>query len=307
MGPADIEEKMPQLLGKTYEKYNWLQAGLRYADKNLTVSPNYAKEMMTGAEKGVELDDVITEVGGIEGIVNGMDPAEWNPMTDKYLDVPYDEETVVAGKAAAKAALQAEVGLPIAPTVPVFGYIGRLEEQKGVDILLKAVPGIAENAQVVVLGTGKKKYEKLLETMEDTSPNAVGIAKFSTPLAHLINAGADFLLVPSRFEPCGLIQLHAMQYGTVPVVATTGGLVDTVKEGVTGFHIGVLDPDELVESDVEALIETCTRAATFYESGDYATMSAKCIGQDLTWKEPAKKWEGVLEEMLSPSRLLPPR
>merc|ERR1719231_549038 len=240
------------------------------------------------------MDKVINKNGGIEGILNGMDPAEWNPAKDKYLDMPYDEDTVIEGKAAAKAALQAEAGLPVDPTAPLFGYIGRLEEQKGVDIMLKAVQKLGPDAQVIILGTGKAKYEKVLKTLKG---NAVGVAKFSAPLAHMINAGADFLLVPSRFEPCGLIQLHAMAYGTVPVVSSTGGLVDTVKEGVTGFHIGAMDPDHLVEADVEAVVETCARAAETYGTEEYFAMSKSCIGQDLTWKEPAKKWEGVLEEL----------
>merc|ERR1712022_31702 len=98
------------------------------------------------------------------------------------------------------------------------------------------------------------------EKLESISPNLVGVAKFSAPLAHMITAGADFMLVPSRFEPCGLVQLHAMRYGTVPVVASVGGLVDTVKEGVTGFHMGRLDPDEMTPSDVEAVVSTCKSA-----------------------------------------------
>lgn len=297
--PAE-EEKL-EMTGETYEKFNWLKAGILYADKNLTVSPNYAEEMASGADKGVELDDVINSVGGFEGIVNGMDPTEWNPAKDKYLDLPYDEETVVEGKAAAKAALQAEVGLPVDPTVPLFGYIGRLEEQKGVDIMLEAIKDIAKDAQVVVLGTGKKKFETAIKALEEESPNAVGVAKFSSPLAHMINAGADFLLVPSRFEPCGLIQLHAMQYGTVPVVASTGGLVDTVEEGLTGFHMGAMDPDDLIEEDVAAIVETCKRACEVFLTDKFTTMVENCIGQDLSWKEPAKKWEAMLENMISPS------
>lgn len=297
--PAE-EEKM-EVTGEVYSKFNWLKAGILYADKNLTVSPNYAEEMSSGPDKGVELDEVINSVGGFEGIVNGMDPTEWNPAKDKYLDLPYDEDTVIEGKAAAKAALQAEVGLPIDPTAPLFGYIGRLEEQKGVDIMLEAIKDIAEDAQVVVLGTGKKKYETAIKALEEVSPNAIGVAKFSSPLAHMINAGADFLLVPSRFEPCGLIQLHAMQYGTVPVVASTGGLVDTVVEGLTGFQVGAMDPDDLLEEDVAALVETCKRACEVFSTPKYAEMVKECITQDLSWKEPAKKWEGVLETMLMPS------
>jgi len=158
---------------------------------------------------------------------------------------------------------------------------------------LKAVP----NAQVVILGTGKKALEKELESLDEAEPMCAGVIKFSAPLAHFITAGADFLMVPSRFEPCGLIQLHAMQYGTVPIVASTGGLVDTVKEGVTGYHMGAMDADNLLPEDVDALVETCVAASADYTTPTYEKMSATCISQDLSWAEPAKKWEGVLEEL----------
>jgi len=286
--------------GKVYKKINWLQAGFKHADKNLTVSINYAKEVMSGPDKGVEMDKVINAVGGIEGIVNGMDPTEWDPSKDKFLDVPYDKMTVIEGKAAAKQALQAEVGLPLDADAPLFGYIGRLEEQKGCDIMMEAIPKLLKkvpDAQVVILGTGKKKMEKALEALDKKHENCAGVVKFSSPLAHFITAGADYLLVPSRFEPCGLIQLHAMQYGTVPIVASTGGLVDTVKEGVTGFHMGAMDPDDLMAEDVEAMVTTCASAATTYGTPKYTQMVKTCINQDLSWREPAKKWEAVLEEL----------
>eukprot|EP00951_Prasinocladus_malaysianus_P023372 scaffold198604_cov41-Prasinocladus_malaysianus.AAC.1 len=277
----DVWEKDPKI--QSYEKINWMRAGFTAADKLLTVSPNYATEVMSDEEKGVELNSVILAAGGIEGIVNGMDVGEWTPKKDKFLDVKYDKTTVVSGKAAAKALLQAEAGLPVDPSVPVFGFIGRLEEQKGVDILLKAIPKICASgkAQVVILGTGKKKLEAQVKAISKSFPDsAAGVVKFSTPMAHYITAGADFMLVPSRFEPCGLIQLHAMNYGTVPVVASTGGLVDTVKEGVTGFHMGAFDPEELAEEDVEAIIETVERASEVYGTSTYEEMSLKCISQD---------------------------
>jgi len=139
--------------------------------------------------------------------------------------------------------------------------------------------------------------EKTLEKLDAAEPSCAGVVKFSAPLAHFITAGADFLMVPSRFEPCGLIQLHAMQYGTVPIVASTGGLVDTVKEGVTGYHMGAMDADDLIAADVDAMVETCAAAAADYATPAYKKMSLTCISQDLSWSEPAKKWEGVLEEM----------
>jgi len=294
--PADEDEVIKPTGGK-FKKVNWMKAAFLSADRCVTVSPNYAKEVATDDERGVELSSVINQVG-IEGIVNGMDVIEWNPMTDKYLSLPYDEDTVAQGKAVAKAELQSEVGLPVSPTAPVFGFIGRLEEQKGVDILLKAVPGIvAAGGQVVILGTGKKKLEKAVEQLEKSVPGAAGVVKFSQPVAHLITAGADYMMVPSRFEPCGLVQLHAMRYGTVPVVASVGGLVDTVKEGKTGFHMGRLDPDTITSEDVQAVVSASKAAIDAYPS-TFPRMSKACIAQDLSWAEPARKWEGLIEEVV---------
>jgi len=305
MTPADEAEaamKESTELGKTFAKLNWMQAGFMSADKNLTVSPNYAEEVVGDASKGVELDGVIAASGGIEGIVNGMDNQDFNPITDKYLPVKYGPASVMEGKQAAKQALQAEVGLEVDPEAPVIGFIGRLEEQKGVDILLAAIPEIVErapNCQIVILGTGKKKFEKMVKALD--LPNVIGVVKFSLPLAHHIFAGSDFMAIPSRFEPCGLIQLQAMSYGSVPIVSSTGGLVDTVKEGVTGFHIGALDADALTEADASAVAATVVRAVESYATEQYAQMSKKCIGQDLSWAEPAKKWEAMIEEMKSPA------
>jgi len=296
--PAIEGEKIPAVAGKV-KKINWLKAGMTAADKLLTVSPNYAAEVSSNEARGVELDGVVRAVGGIEGIVNGMDVEEWSPLKDKFLPVNYDKTTVFAGKAAAKAALQAEAGLPVDPEVPLFGFIGRLEEQKGVDILLKALPALkAANVQVVILGTGKAKLEAAVKALDTTLPGvAKGVVKFSAPMAHLITAGADFMMVPSRFEPCGLIQLHAMQYGTVPLVSSTGGLVDTVKEGVTGFHMGEMNADSLTEADGAAVASTMARAAQVFATPAYKEMVKACVAQDLSWAKPARKWEAVLENM----------
>ncbi|CAL9007577.1 unnamed protein product [Prunus brigantina] len=278
-------------------KINWMKAGILESDKVLTVSPYYAEELVSTVEKGVELDNIIRKAG-ILGIVNGMDVQEWNPLTDKYTAAKYDASTVTDAKPLLKEALQAEVGLPVDRDIPVIGFIGRLEEQKGSDILIEAIPHfIKENVQIIVLGTGKKPMEKQLEQLEIKYPDkARGVAKFNVPLAHMITAGADFMLVPSRFEPCGLIQLHAMRYGTVPIVASTGGLVDTVKEGFTGFQMGGFNVEcEVVDpADVQAIATTVTRALGTYGTPAFTEIIGNCMAQDLSWKGPAKKWEQVL-------------
>lgn len=279
-------------------KINWMKAGFLESDLNMTVSPNYASELASGSDKGVELDSIVRKQG-IVGICNGMDVQEWDPSSDKYLDTPYDINTVFEAKPELKAALQAEVGLPIRPDVPLFGFIGRLEEQKGSDILAEAVKDfLKDDVQLIVLGTGKKHLEKQLEELDTLFPGkAIGVVKFNTPLAHLITAGADFLLVPSRFEPCGLIQLHAMRYGTIPVVASTGGLVDTVSEGITGFHVGKafnVDCEVVHPDDVKLLAATVKRAVKSYGALELKRMIRNCMSQDLSWKGPACRWEETL-------------
>ncbi|KAL9304178.1 hypothetical protein ACSQ67_021441 [Phaseolus vulgaris] len=284
-------------------KINWMKAGILESWFVITVSPNYAKELLSGPDKGVELDNILRKnEDRLIGIVNGMDVQEWNPSTDKYIAVKYDASTVLEAKALLKEALQAEVGLPVDRNIPLIGFIGRLEEQKGSDILAEAIPQfIEENVQLVALGTGKKQMEKQLQELEISYPDkARGVAKFNVPLAHMIIAGADFILVPSRFEPCGLIQLQAMRYGSVPIVSSTGGLVDTVEEGFTGFQMGsfnveVISSCEAVDAaDVDAIAKTIKRALALYGTPAFTEMIKNCMAQDLSWKGPAKKWEDVL-------------
>jgi granule-bound starch synthase len=278
-------------------KINWMKAGILESDRVLTVSPYYAEELVSGVEKGVELDNIIRKTG-ITGIVNGMDVQEWNPATDKHIDAKYDATTVMDAKPLLKEALQAEVGLPVDRNIPLIGFIGRLEEQKGSDILAAAIPEfIGEDVQIVVLGTGKKDMEKQIEQLETLYPDkARGVAKFNVPLAHGIIAGADFMLIPSRFEPCGLIQLHAMRYGTVPIVASTGGLVDTVKEGFTGFQMGAFNVEcEAVDpADVTAIATSVKRALASYGTPALKEMIQNGMAQDLSWKGPARLWEKML-------------
>ncbi|CAI0453266.1 unnamed protein product [Linum tenue] len=282
-------------------KINWMKAGIIESDTVVTVSPYYAEELASGEDKGVELDNII-RAKGIIGIVNGMDVQEWNPSTDKYIDFKYDSTTVMDAKPLLKEALQAEAGLPVDKSIPVIGFIGRLEEQKGSDILVEAIPDFIDknNVQIIILGTGKKEMERQIMKLEESYPDkARGIAKFSPSLAHLIIAGADFMLIPSRFEPCGLIQLHAMRYGTVPIVASTGGLVNTVRDGRTGFHMGdfSVECDEVDPMDVTAVTRGVEKAIATFGTHALSEMIQNCMAQDLSWKGPAKKWEELLRSL----------
>ncbi|XP_075646786.1 granule-bound starch synthase 1, chloroplastic/amyloplastic-like [Castanea sativa] len=278
-------------------KINWMKGGIIESDRVLTVSPYYAQELVSGIDKGVELDNIIRKTG-ITGIVNGMDVQEWNPSRDKYIDIKYDSTTVMDAKPLLKEALQAEVGLPVDQNIPLIGFIGRLEEQKGSDILVEAISKfIGQDVQIIILGTGKKPMEKQIEQLEVLYPNSArGVAKFNVPLAHMMIAGADFMLIPSRFEPCGLIQLHAMRYGTVPIVASTGGLVDTVKEGFTGFHMGAfnVECDAVDPADVTAVATNVKRALATFGTPVLKEMIQNCMAQDFSWKGPARQWEKML-------------
>ncbi|CAI8603210.1 unnamed protein product [Vicia faba] len=278
-------------------KINWMKAGILESDQVFTVSPHYAKELISGEDRGVELDNIIRSTG-IIGIVNGMDNREWSPKTDRYIDVHYDETTVTEAKSLLKETLQAEIGLPVDSSIPLIGFIGRLEEQKGSDILVEAIAKfIDENVQIVALGTGKKIMEKQIEVLEEKYPGrAIGITKFNSPLAHKIIAGADFIVIPSRFEPCGLVQLHAMPYGTVPIVSSTGGLVDTVKEGYTGFHAGPFNVmcEDVDPDDVDKLAATVKRALKTYGTQAMKEIILNCMAQNFSWKKPAKLWEKAL-------------
>ncbi|KQK19733.1 granule-bound starch synthase 1, chloroplastic/amyloplastic [Brachypodium distachyon] len=278
-------------------KINWMKGGILEADRVLTVSPYYAEELISGIARGCELDNIM-RLTGITGIVNGMDVSEWDPTKDKFIAVKYDASTAVEGKALNKEALQAEVGLPVDRKVPLVAFIGRLEEQKGPDVIAAAIPEILdEDVQIVLLGTGKKKFERLFKSLEERFPEKVrAVVKFNAPLAHYIMAGADLLAVTSRFEPCGLIQLQGMRYGTPCACASTGGLVDTIVEGETGFHMGRLSVDcNVVEpEDVKKVATTLKRAVKVVGTPAHQEMVRNCMAQDLSWKGPAKNWEEVL-------------
>ncbi|MEZ4236098.1 MAG: glycogen/starch synthase [Myxococcota bacterium] len=216
-----------------------LKGGILHADQLTTVSPTFARELVTPGG-GFGLESVLLGRGvDLTGILNGIDDREWDPAGDPHLAEPYDADAL-EGKAACKAALQRELGLPVAPDAPLVGCVTRLDPQKGVELLVDSVPWLADRgAQVVVLGSAAaahRTFEHRLRDLEGRYPDRVRAwIGYSEPVAHRIMGGADLFAMPSLFEPCGLTQMYAQRYGTVPVVRRTGGLADSVEpvEGPT--------------------------------------------------------------------------
>ncbi|KAG4139735.1 hypothetical protein ERO13_D07G211700v2 [Gossypium hirsutum] len=282
------------------EHFNIFAAGLKTADRVVTVSHGYAWEIRT-LEGGWGLHGIINECDWkLQGIVNGIDMEDWNPQHDVHLKsdgyTNYSIETLQPGKAQCKAALQKELGLPVREDVPLIGFIGRLDHQKGVDIIAEAIPWMMDqDVQLVMLGTGRQDLEELLRQFEGQHHDKVrGWVGFSVETAHRITAGVDILLMPSRFEPCGLNQLYAMCYGTIPVVHAVGGLRDTVQpfnpfeESGFGWTFDSADASKLIH----ALGNCLLTYREYKESWD--GLRRRGMMQDLSWDNAAQKYEEVL-------------
>ena len=212
-----------------YGQLGCLKAGIVYADVITTVSPRYAREITT-EEMGCGLDGLLRQrSSSLVGILNGVDYEEWNTINDPYLKHAYSAEDL-SGKAANKLELQREFGLPVDASLPLFGGIGRLAEQKGVEIMPGALEEMLRtNMQFVAVGNGAPAFQRAYQDLARRYPSQVAVRiAFDEGLSHRIEAGCDFFLMPSRFEPCGLNQMYSLRYGTIPIVRTTGGLDDTV-------------------------------------------------------------------------------
>ncbi|KAG4128322.1 hypothetical protein ERO13_D09G014100v2 [Gossypium hirsutum] len=282
------------------DHFNIFAAGLKTADRVVTVSHGYSWELKT-AEGGWGLHRIINENDWkLRGIVNGIDTKEWNPQYDIHLKsdgyTNYSLETLQTGKPKCKAALQKELGLPVREDVPLLGFIGRLDQQKGVDLIAEAIPWmIGQDVQLVMLGTGRPDLEQMLRQFENEHRDKVrGWVGFSVKTAHRITAGADILLMPSRFEPCGLNQLYAMNYGTIPVVHAVGGLRDTVQqfnpfeESGVGWTFDSADASKLIHALGNCLL-TYRQYKTSWEG-----LQIRGMKQDLSWDNAAEKYEEVL-------------
>jgi starch synthase len=246
-----------------HQQIGFLKAGLYYADRLTTVSPTYAREIQR-AEHGYGLDGLLSgRAGDLIGILNGIDEEVWNPATDPHLAARYSARNP-RGKAINKAALQKRLGLEPRGAAPLFCVISRLTYQKGLDLLLHALPELLERgAQIAVLGTGDHNLEHEFRRVAAIAPSRAGVVVgYDEPLAHLMQGGADAIVVPSRSEPCGLTQLCGLRYGTLPVVARVGGLADSVIDAnemaladrvATGFVFAPETTDALADSLHRAL------------------------------------------------------
>lgn len=287
-----------------YGKLNLMKTGLVFADAINTVSPRYAEEIQNSS-LGCGLEGVLQQRRDVlSGIVNGVDYRVWDPAIDPHLPKNYDERNVVEGKAACKAALQAELGLPAAPDAPLVGLIGRLVDQKGIDLVAEVVQDWVRNSDVqwVILGTGEARYHQLFATLAERFPQKVAARlAFSEPLAHRIEAGADLFLMPSRFEPCGLNQLYSLKYGAVPVVRATGGLVDTITDTTPqSLADGTATGFSFRETEALALAETLRRAIDTYRQPDtWRKIVSNGMRQDWSWGRSAQQYVQLYQSTLA--------
>ncbi len=267
-----------------YGNFSFLKAGLYYADHITTVSPTYAREIQHEA-LGFGMQGLLAQRSNkLTGIVNGIDTSCWNPATDPHLVQGYDTDQM-AGKTANKLALQEKMGLKRDPNIPLLGMISRITHQKGGDLLLEIAPQLLrENVQIVLLGTGETALENGFRNLSHAHPDKVGVTiGFDEGLSHLVEAGADLFLMPSRFEPCGLNQMYSQRYGTPPIVHATGGLMDTVEDGITGFIFSPMTTDAFLASIRRAL-------AVYSDKKAWERIQRNAMTRDFSWEKSAEDY-----------------
>jgi starch synthase len=280
-----------------YGKINYLKGGIVFADAVTTVSQRYAEEIRT-PEFGFGLEGVLqSRASALTGILNGVDYAEWNSEHDRHIAAPFSTADP-SGKAVCKADLQRVFALPVQAEVPLFGIVSRLVDQKGVDLILEALPALLRRKlQVVVLGTGEARYHELLVGLGKRYRKRLAVRiGFDNALAHKIEAGADLFLMPSRYEPCGLNQIYSLRYGTIPVVRATGGLDDTIVEfdpaagGGNGFKFH--------DYSAAAMIECIGRALACYRRpAHWRRLVQNAMAADYSWDRSAREYLGLYRRL----------
>jgi starch synthase len=272
-----------------YDQINLLKGGIVFSDVINTVSDTYSKEIQT-KEFGFGMEGILNKrKDDLYGIINGLDYAIWDPSTDNKISENFSSKDL-AGKTAAKSDLQKLSKLPVKATVPLFGIVSRLAQQKGFDILAEGIDAICKmDLQLVILGTGDQKYHDILEAMVKKYPKVISLhIKFDDALAHKIYAGSDIFLMPSKYEPCGLGQMISLRYGTVPLVFKTGGLADTVN-GQNGYVFDKYSKDELIKTIKKAVKDFKARKAW----QDLMLRGMKC---NFSWSAQSKKYIELYEK-----------
>jgi starch synthase len=297
---AGLEGHVRHLEAEQPGTVNWMARGILHSDVVNTVSKRYAQEILT-PEYGAGMEGLLKNRHAerrLCGILNGVDYDQWNPAADPHLVQRFDIHSLDT-RALNKAAFQSEVGLPVRDDVPLIGFVSRLVDQKGVDILSAALDRMfARDVQFVMLGTGEKRYEEIYGALPKRFPNKAAVfLKFDAALAQRIYAGTDIFLMPSQFEPCGLGQIIAMRYGSVPVVRATGGLADTVsdldaaKNKGTGFTFGDYSGDALWSALERAL-------DTFRNRKTWRGLQERGMKADFSWTASAKKYEELYRKAI---------
>jgi starch synthase len=284
-----------------HHQLSFMKAGLKFAARVTTVSPTYANEIGTH-EFGFGLDGVIRGRGNaVRGILNGVDGEVWDPATDSALAAPYSP-LKPAGKARCKAALQAELGLELRADQPLFGVVSRLTSQKGLDLLLEALTGLVRRGgQLALQGTGDASLEAAFVAAAQARPGSVAVRiGYDEALAHRLIAGSDAIVVPSRFEPCGLTQLYGLRYGTLPVVRRVGGLADTVVDATaealrdgtaTGFVFDAATPVALDSALRKA-------AEAFAQPAQWKQLMGTAMARDFSWQGAARHYLALYDELV---------
>lgn len=286
-----------------HHQLNFMKGGLYYADRITTVSPTYAREIQ-GREQGCGLDGLLRTragAGQLSGILNGVDDTVWNPAVDTHLAETYDRDDL-SGKAACKRALQTELGLDVDPAQPILCVVSRLTEQKGLHLVLQALPELLRQGwQFALIGSGDRWMEDAFRTLAADRPDAVAVRiGYDETFAHRLIAGSDTIAVPSLYEPCGLTQLYGLKYGTLPVVRRVGGLADTVVD----TQLDTIDRDAtgFVFDDFTAggLLWAAGRAAALHRRpDDWARVRQRAMRQTFGWAEAAQAYRQLYRQVNS--------
>lgn len=283
-----------------FGKVNLLKAGLTLADKLTTVSRQYAHEIQSTEEYGYGLEGVLAgRTADLTGILNGVDYTIWSPTRDKQIPFKFTSANLT-GKRENKVELLKAAGLPLRPSAPLIGMISRLTDQKGWDLVEQAADELfSMNLQMMVLGTGDKKYVELLKKIEQKHPDKLkAYVTFDDRLAHRIEASSDMFLMPSRWEPCGLNQLYSLKYGTVPIVRKVGGLADTVQDWDTKTQTGT--GFVFAEYDAKAMLDTIRRAVELFAKKRVWTKLVKAgMAQDFSWESSAQEYCKLFESLVT--------